>query len=202
MFWTPTRGHTVSLLGSEISICMTRMDELKCVGTFMSVWGTDDNVSPFVIIGDWFLWCQKWVGCAGCTINQQVCTHVLLKRIQLGAGATYQNEFVLVQGNAPPHTGQTTRDLLENQGVEVIDWPSKSPDMIPIEQLLTILQFMSVTWLILQPWQHSCVWLWSRPGLPWGLFNLGPWHGAAWSACCPCCAWWSYPLLTNPLGCH
>ena len=45
-------------------------------------------------------------------------------------------------------------------------------------------RFLSVTWMILQLQQHNSVGLCSRPGLLWGLLNLGPWYGAyriAWA---------------------
>jgi hypothetical protein len=37
--------------------------------------------------------------------------------------------------NARPHTARSTVDFLTNQNVTVLPWPSKSPDMNPIEQL-------------------------------------------------------------------
>ena len=38
--------------------------------------------------------------------------------------------------------------------------------------------FISVTWIILQLLQQTCMWLCSRPGLSCGLLGLVPWYGA------------------------
>ena len=43
--------------------------------------------------------------------------------------------FVYVQDNAPPHTARGTVAFLDQQDVEVMDWPARSPDMKPIEQV-------------------------------------------------------------------
>ena len=37
--------------------------------------------------------------------------------------------------NARPHNAQMTVDFLLNQGVEVLPWPSYSPDLNPIEHI-------------------------------------------------------------------
>ena len=51
------------------------------------------------------------------------------------ARATFRENFVLVQDNAPAHSGRRTRDFLAQEQVEVMDWPPRSPDMNPIEHL-------------------------------------------------------------------
>ena len=52
----------------------------------------------------------------------------------MGDGVFGRN-FVYVQDNAPPHTARDTADLLNQQDVEVMDWPAWSPDMSPIEHV-------------------------------------------------------------------
>ena len=39
------------------------------------------------------------------------------------------------QDNARPHTARVTMDYLEQNNINVFPWPSKSPDLNPIEQL-------------------------------------------------------------------
>ena len=43
--------------------------------------------------------------------------------------------LVFVQDNAPGHAAGTTKQLLRNSGVILIDWPAFSPDLNPIETL-------------------------------------------------------------------
>ena len=58
------------------------------------------------------------------TMNQQVCRRVLQQSFLPWVRATFQNNFVLVQGNAPPYIARTAMEFPENQGVEVMDWSS------------------------------------------------------------------------------
>jgi transposase len=41
----------------------------------------------------------------------------------------------LCRDNARPHTARSTVDFLANQNVTVLPWPSKTPDLNPIEHL-------------------------------------------------------------------
>jgi transposase len=51
---------------------------------------------------------------------------------KLGYGA---NEIVFQQDNATVHTTRANLAYLQRKGYKVMDWPSKSPDMNPIENL-------------------------------------------------------------------
>ena len=43
--------------------------------------------------------------------------------------------ILLMHDNAPPHTALITRDHLQNLGISVLPWPSKYPDLNPIEHI-------------------------------------------------------------------
>lgn len=76
---------------------------------------------------------------------QRVLESHLLPRYEVGE--TFQ------QDNAPPHVSRSTRQWLLEHNVSILDWPSVSPDLNPIENVWSLLaravykdgkQFMSV----------------------------------------------------------
>ena len=51
------------------------------------------------------------------------------------ARATFQNNFVFQDDNAPAHRARTITNYFEQQGMEHLEWPAVSPDMNPIENV-------------------------------------------------------------------
>lgn len=56
------------------------------------------------------------------------------------AGAIGPDRFIFQDDNARPHRARIIHAFLEEQGIEHLDWPSKSPDLSPIENLWKVLR--------------------------------------------------------------
>lgn len=51
------------------------------------------------------------------------------------AGRIGGRGWIFQQDNAPMHTSNSTRQWLSDEGVRTMDWPARSPDLNPIENL-------------------------------------------------------------------
>ena len=83
-------------------------------------------------------------------INRHWYIQILRNQMLPWATGVFGRNFVYVQDDAPPHTARDTASFLDQQDVKVMDWPARSPDMNPIEQLSMFgikCQSRSETWM-------------------------------------------------------
>ncbi|GFX95293.1 transposable element Tcb2 transposase [Trichonephila clavipes] len=71
---------------------------------------------------------------AGSINGTRYCNEILLPYVRLFRGATGLH-FLFMDDNAPCHRTVAAEQLLESEDIERMDWPTRSPDLNPIEHV-------------------------------------------------------------------
>lgn len=101
--------------------CVTEVDRFG--GGSVMVWGgiCGGNRTRLVVVNG-TLTSQRY--------RDEILSPVVLPYLRTnGPGLTFQ------QDNATAHTARATREFLNQNNVDMLDWPSKSPDLSPIEHV-------------------------------------------------------------------
>ncbi|GFW93120.1 transposable element Tc3 transposase [Trichonephila clavipes] len=71
---------------------------------------------------------------AGSVNGTRYCNEILLPYVRLFRGAMGL-QFLFLDDNAPCHRTVAAEQILESEDIERMDWPARSPDLNPIEQV-------------------------------------------------------------------
>ena len=70
-------------------------------------------------------------------MNSEVYRAILSAHIQPNATKLIGHRFTVQVDNDPKHTAKATQDFLKAKKWNILQWPSQSPDLNPIELLFT-----------------------------------------------------------------
>ena len=105
-------------------------------------------------------------------MNRHWYIQILRNQMLPWATGVFGRNFMYVQGNAPPHTARDTAAFLDQQDVEVMDWPARSPDMNPNEHVWdqmsvwsrdmddppsTVAELINAVGQAWGPWSRACL---------------------------------------------